>query len=516
MLGLSQRHAVAGDDDDLLRACENLAGTVFGGLVRCGGLGVLRSGVGRAELVHGLLRVAEHQGDAFLAGVDRVLDAGVAGLEVVVADEDMLGLLHVQNGHAVDRGALGGVGSRVRDVVRADHNGCVAVRKAGVDLLHLMQLLVRHVGLSQKHVHVTGHTARDRMDGELDVNAVGLEGVGQLLDLMLGLSQRHAVAGDDDDALGGSQDLAGGLLGLGCRSGFGFGLGRGSGVLLGGSSSLLGGRGGLAEENIAQMAVHGLAHDLGQQEAGRADHAAHGDQQRVTDGHTGDRAGDAGEGVQQGDRDGHIRTADAQGEGHAEEGGEQGAEQAAQPHRDRGDEDDQRHRDDHEDHRGVEDELVALPDHGASVDDLMQLAAGDQGAGEGNHAHGQGDGAGDQGKEVHALPREEDQGRQGDQGGGCAAEAVEQGDDLGHFDHLDPGGPEQADHQTDRRDDQAEPEVGGLAEDAGVDQRQDDGGRHAEGGEQVAGDGGPDLAHQGDADQDAEGQDAAEDIIHNR
>ena len=125
----------------------------------------------------------------------------------------MLRLLHVQNGHAVDRGALGSVGSRVRDVVCADHNGGVAVREAGVDLLHLMQLLIRHVGLGQKHVHVTGHTARDRVDGEFHVDAVGLEGVGQLLDLMLRLSQRHAVAGDDDDLLRACENLAGTVFG---------------------------------------------------------------------------------------------------------------------------------------------------------------------------------------------------------------------------------------------------------------------------------------------------------------
>ncbi len=50
------------------------------------------------------------------------------------------------------------------------------------------------------------HAAGDRVDGEADAGAAAFQLVRQLADLVLGLRQRHAVAGDDDDVLGLRQD----------------------------------------------------------------------------------------------------------------------------------------------------------------------------------------------------------------------------------------------------------------------------------------------------------------------
>ena len=92
-------------------------------------------------------------------------------------------------------------------------------------------MLVIHVGFGQEHVHVAGHAARHGMDGVIDLGASGFQGVGQLLDLVLGLGQGHAVAGHDDHVLGSGQQLGdfsvllrGGLSGL--RSLGGLGRGR--------------------------------------------------------------------------------------------------------------------------------------------------------------------------------------------------------------------------------------------------------------------------------------------------
>ena len=44
------------------------------------------------------------------------------------------------------------------------------------------------------------------VDGEADAGAAAFQLVRQLADLVLGLRQRHAVAGDDDDVLGLRKD----------------------------------------------------------------------------------------------------------------------------------------------------------------------------------------------------------------------------------------------------------------------------------------------------------------------
>ena len=47
-----------------------------------------------------------------------------------------------------------------------------------------------------------GHAAGDGVDGEEDVDAPRLEGLGELADRVLGLGDGQAVARDDDDLAG--------------------------------------------------------------------------------------------------------------------------------------------------------------------------------------------------------------------------------------------------------------------------------------------------------------------------
>ena len=66
----------------------------------------------------------------------------------------------VEDRHAVDRrvGLVARVG--VRDVVGADDERDVGAVELAVDVVHLLELVVGHVGLGEQHVHVARHAAR--------------------------------------------------------------------------------------------------------------------------------------------------------------------------------------------------------------------------------------------------------------------------------------------------------------------------------------------------------------------
>ena len=82
-----------------------------------------------------------------------------------------------------------------------------AVGHLEVRLVHLLELVVGHVGLGQQHVHMAGHAARHRVDGVEDVDSTRFESLGQLTRRMLRLGHGEAVAGDDDDLTGvGEED----------------------------------------------------------------------------------------------------------------------------------------------------------------------------------------------------------------------------------------------------------------------------------------------------------------------
>ena len=90
----------------------------------------------------------------------------------------------------------------VGDVVGADDDGDVGTAELAVDVVHLLHRVVLDVGLGQQHIHVPGHAAGDRVDRVLDLDALGLEQVGHLLDRVLGLRDGQAVAGHHDHLVG--------------------------------------------------------------------------------------------------------------------------------------------------------------------------------------------------------------------------------------------------------------------------------------------------------------------------
>ena len=115
--------------------------------------------------------------------------------------DDILRMVDVEDRHAVDRAARVAACSRVRHVVRADHERDVGLFERGVDLVHLVQLVVGHVRLRQEHVHVARHAPGHRVNGVADVHAFLVELVGQLTYGVLRLGDREAVSGNDHDAL---------------------------------------------------------------------------------------------------------------------------------------------------------------------------------------------------------------------------------------------------------------------------------------------------------------------------
>ena len=70
-----------------------------------------------------------------MALVEGIVDAGVAGLQVEVADDGVFRFVGLEDGHAVDGGSFGAHGRRVDDVAGANDQRHVRFREFGVDVL---------------------------------------------------------------------------------------------------------------------------------------------------------------------------------------------------------------------------------------------------------------------------------------------------------------------------------------------------------------------------------------------
>ena len=374
-------------------------------------------------------------------------------------------------------------------------------------------MLIVHIGLGQKHVHVPRHAPRHGMDGVVHGGAVGLQRVGQLLHLVLRLRQRHAVARHDDHPFGRAQQprKRGVVIGRGgSRGGTGGAGGRSGGRRRGGGRSGAGlpaGHRGLAQKNGHEPPVHGLAHDAREHVARRADDAAHGDEQRVGHGKARDGAGDAAHGVEQGNGDGHVRAAHAQREHDAEKRAGDEHEPDHEPRQKAGGDIVDAERHEHQTQQEVDDAAVIGQHDGPLRQHLMQLARGHKGTGNGGHARTEGQ-AGVNAVEgrFRAHIHQHDEAHQG---GGAAAEAVEKGHELRHLDHLDLVGEEKAEAHA-RGD--GDPEVDGTK--GIIAEHGDDNGQgHGPGGNGIAPDGGLDVAHQVQAVEDGNGEHRGNDVV---
>src|ERR1019366_653184 len=108
--------------------------------------------------------------ERFVQVVERIVDAGETGVHAALDDHDDAGFIHIENGHAIDRAGRIGAGGGVGDVVGADHQGNVGLREFAIHFLHFNQVLVGNVGFGQENVHVAGHSAGHRVNGEFHLN----------------------------------------------------------------------------------------------------------------------------------------------------------------------------------------------------------------------------------------------------------------------------------------------------------------------------------------------------------
>ena len=140
--------------------------------------------------------------------VERVIDTGITGEFVEVADDQVFRVLDIENRHAVDRCAGRRIGSGIHNVIRADDDRDIGILESFVDVLHLVELIVGDVDFRKKYVHMSRHTPGDGVDSELHILAFRLELHHQLLHGRLRLRKSHTVTGHDNDTFGVAEPTA--------------------------------------------------------------------------------------------------------------------------------------------------------------------------------------------------------------------------------------------------------------------------------------------------------------------
>ena len=180
---------------------------------------------------------------------------------------------------------------------------------------------------------------------------------------MLGLGHRHTIAGHNRHAARRLENVVG-VIGV---DGFDLAFDL---------RDLIGHTGKTGEQHVAQGAVHGLAHNLGQDDARGAHQGAGDDQHIVVDGKARGTGCQSGVGVEQGYHHRHIRPADGDYRHDAEYQGQ--ANHHIQPGGVGGLHDEEYGTHDHaEHHQGVNDLLAAEYDL-STAQLFTQFAVGDQ------------------------------------------------------------------------------------------------------------------------------------------
>ncbi len=281
-LCLGQSHSVSRYNDDLL--CIFEPGGVGRAAVRSLDFFLCRAAACTILFNQGFERflgVSQEQGDLIAPslGIERVVNTGISRLFVIVHDDNVFGIFYVQDRHTVNRGACRRISCRVDHVVGSDNDDHISLGKLGIDLFHLMKLLIGHINFSQQHIHVAGHTAGHRMNGKFDVLAGVFQLIHKIFNQWLCLGQSHTISRYNDDLLCISEPGGVGRTCLYC-----IGDNRLSCSCLHFSSGcccscifLFGlhlRSGSFAKQDIHQFAVHGTAHNLRQKQSGSSDYSA--------------------------------------------------------------------------------------------------------------------------------------------------------------------------------------------------------------------------------------------------
>src|ERR1019366_5514749 len=94
----------------------------------------------------------QHQG--VIEIVERVIDARKARIHAALDDHYGMGFVHVEDRHPVDWARSIGAGGRVGNVVGANDQGDIGLRKVAVDFVHLNQTVIGNIGFGQQDIHV--------------------------------------------------------------------------------------------------------------------------------------------------------------------------------------------------------------------------------------------------------------------------------------------------------------------------------------------------------------------------
>ncbi len=271
---------------------------------------------------------------------------------------------------------------------------------------------------------MTRHTTCHGMDGKLDLHTVFLKISGKQRNICLRLRKCHAIARNDDHLFGFPE--SGGDIGLAelCRSCFfGFFLFPGRFCRHPGAYS------GFTGEDRDQLAVHGLAHILGQDQAGSTHDTTDRYQQGLVNGHTGNAACHTGQCIQQRNGNGHICTAHAHHKDNTDRQGQHRHQNSPSAAMERLQQDacHTQHRQHHH-HSTVMGQAL-----GPGIQNSCQLTGSDQASGKGKRTDRQGKTGSRTLKQRNFTV---DSRNSSHQCGGRTAKAVEQGNDLRHGDHL--------------------------------------------------------------------------------
>ena len=271
------------------------------------------------------------------------------------------------------------------------------------------------------------------MDGIADLHTVVFEQLGQLAQGVLGLGHRQAVAGHKHDALGLLQ-----------RHGAFFRTAAGdAGVarLAASTTATATGEGtgteGTAKQHRQQRAIHGRAHHLGEDQAGRTDHGASHDQQLAAHHKAGGGGGHPRIRIKQRDDHRHVGAADRQGDADTQQAGadhQQPQRQARWIAR-------QQHGPHQGGHRQGDVDNVAQGalGPGGGAEPALQLGHRHNRAAEGDSSDKYRNSDRHQGHHVGAVGIKQGH-TNGHQQGGQTAAAIEQGHHFGHGRHRHPQG----------------------------------------------------------------------------
>src|ERR1700744_1485884 len=130
-----------------------------------------------------------------------VVDAGESLSLAALDDDDILGLVGIQDRHPIDRAALVVARIGIDDIVCADDERYIGCFEFRVDFVEVRYQVVRDAGFRQQHIHVARHASCDWVNGEAYFDTVVDEQLSELPHLVLRLGDRQAVTRNDDDFL---------------------------------------------------------------------------------------------------------------------------------------------------------------------------------------------------------------------------------------------------------------------------------------------------------------------------